>query len=201
VSRKPSEEGWFWEWRAFGDVPEEVAARVAAREVRGAPGVENEDLYLISALTDQNVKLREDGGQLKLKPMLARLDDGFELYEETERLVFPMPAAPGAVRMACGLLGVAFEAARPLALDELLGRLAAEAPEVTAVRVRKRRTQYAAGDGWIELAELEFPRAAVRTLGIQSPRLDLTRALRDEVDPDRALEPLGYVAACRRWGC
>jgi hypothetical protein len=197
VSRKPTEEGWFWEWRTFGQIPEPIAARVAAYELRGEPAMENEDLYLISTLTDQNVKLRGSGGQLKLKPLLVRLDGGFELYEETERLVFPMPAPPDAIRMAAGLLGIAVETAAPLGLDALLDRLAAGAPEVTAVRVRKLRTQYAAGDGWIELAELEFPGARVRSLGIQSRRLELTRALRDEVDPDRVLEPLGYVAACR----
>jgi hypothetical protein len=199
VSRKPSEEGWFWEWRTFGLVPLSVADRVAAYDLRGEPVVENEDLYLISTLTDQNVKLREDGGQLKLKPLLARVGGGFELYEETERLVFPMPAPPEAIRMAGGLLGIALETAAPLGLEDLLARLAADAPEVTAVRVRKRRTQYAAGDGWIEIAELEFPGGSVRSLGIQSRRLDRTRALRHEVDPERALEPLGYVAACRRW--
>ena len=199
MSGKPTEEGWFWEWRTFCVVPDEVADRVRAFELRGDPVVENADLYLISTLTDQNVKLREDGGLLKLKPLLARLDGGFELYEETARLVFEMPAPPDAIRMAGGLLGVALEVAAPLGLDDLLARCAADAPEVRAVHVRKRRTQYAARDGWLELAELEFPRETVRSLGIQSRRLDRTRALRDEVDPDGLLEPLGYVAACRRW--
>jgi len=199
MTGKPSEEGWFWEWRTFGVVPEAVAERVAAHERRGGAVVENDDLYLISALTDQNVKLREDGGQLKLKPLLARVDGGFELYEETERLIFAMPASPEAIRMAAGLLGVALEVAAPLGLEALLARFAAEAPEVRSVHVRKRRTQYAVEDGWIELAELEFPCGRVESLGIQSRRLDRTRAIRDEVDPEHALEPLGYVAACRLW--
>ena len=198
MSGKPSEEGWFWEWRTFGRVPDSVAARAAAHERRGAV-VENEDLYLISTLTDQNVKLREDGGQLKLKPLLARVAGGFELYEETERLIYAMPASPDALHKAASLLGVVLEAAAPLGLKELLARLAAEAPEVRAVRVRKRRTQYLVEDGWIELAELEFPTAVVESLGIQSRRLERTRALRDEVDPEHALEPLNYVAACRLW--
>ena len=79
------------------DVPESVVERVAAHEVRGAPDLENEDLYFVSSLTEQNVKLRADGSLLKLKPLYARLDDGLELYEETSRLLFPMPASPEAV--------------------------------------------------------------------------------------------------------
>jgi hypothetical protein len=199
MSRKPTEEGWFWEFRAFGDVPAAIAERVAAYERRGAAAVENDDLYFVSSLTDQNVKLRTDSGLLKLKPLLVRLDEGFELYEESERLVFPMPAPPDAVRMAGGLLGVALDARAAVDRDALVAALEAHAPAIRGVRVRKRRTQYSTGDAWIELAELAFPAASMRSLGIQSASLDAVRALRDALDPARALAPAGYVEACRRW--
>src|SRR5262249_55674808 len=75
----------------------------------------------------------------------------------------------------------------------------AGAAGVRQVGVRKRRTQYVLGGGWIEVADLEFPSARVRSIGVQSPRLSDTRRLRGVLDPGRELEPLGYVAACRRW--
>jgi hypothetical protein len=199
VSGKPSEEGWFWEWRAFGVVPEPVAARVRAHETRGEPDVEGDDLYLVSSLTDQNVKLRADGGLLKLKPRLAALADGCELFEETARLIWTTPVPAAAVAKAAALLGVAVDAGEPLDAERLRRAFEA-APEVRLVRARKRRTQYAIGEAWVELADVVFPRGAVRTIGVQSPRLDETRRVRDLVDPDGLLSPLGYVDACRRWG-
>src|SRR5687767_10046358 len=118
MAAKPAEEGWFWEWRAFGDLPAAVVAAVELHDVRGAPGVEGEDLYLVSAWTDQNVKLR--GASLKLKPLLARLGDGLELYEETARLVFDLPAGADAVQKAASLLGVHVEAEAPADRDALV---------------------------------------------------------------------------------
>jgi hypothetical protein len=195
MASKPAEEGWFWEWRTFGEPPDSVVRVVEAHEVRGEAGVEGEDLYLVAAATDQNVKLRDE--TLKLKPLLVRLDGGFELYEEARRLVFAFPLDAEAVRMAASLLGLvpaAEEAEDAAALVDALGR------EVRRVAVRKRRTQYAIGDGWAEIADLEFPAGRVRSLGIQSSSLGETRRIRALLDPKGALEPTNYVEACRIWG-
>lgn len=194
MTTKPGEEGWFWEWRTFGDLPERLVGAVEAYDLRGEPGVEGEDLYLISDATDQNVKLR--GAALKLKPLLARLGDGLELYEESARLVFELPATPDAIAKAASLLGVHVAAGSALGRDELLALIG---PDVLQLSVRKRRTQYTVGDGWVELADLEFPAARVRSLGIQSSSLAETRRIRDLLDPGCSLAPMSYVEACRRW--
>jgi hypothetical protein len=197
MTAKPTEEGWFWEWRTFGEIPPRVVDRLARYEVRGEPGTAGRDFYFVSDVTDQNVKLR--GRELlKLKPLLARLADGVELYEETARLNFALPAPPDAVGMAGSLLGVEVEAGAPLNWFELKAALMA-APGVRFVPVRKRRTQYVVGGGWAELAELEFPGGTVRSLGVQSGSISETRRLRDQLDPAGELEPLNYVGACRRW--
>lgn len=197
MSGKPTEEGWFWEWRTFGAIPERVVERLERYDVRGERNVENDDLYFVSSLTEQNVKLRGDGALLKLKPLLVRLADGLELYEETERLLFAMPAQPRAVAMAAGLLGVTATVDAHVDSVELAALLAL--PEVRSVRARKRRTQYSVGDGWVELADVEFPRETVRSLGVQSRALDETRRIRELLDPNGELAPVNYVEACRRW--
>jgi len=156
-----------------------------------------EDEYFVSSLTDQNVKLRFD--QLKLKPLLARLDDGLELYEESARLLFDLPSGEEDLVRAAGLLGVSIDAGASNSREDVI-RLLSDASPVRFVRVRKRRTQYALGNGWAELAEIWFPRASVWSLGVQSSRIDETRDLRRRLDPEHALEPIGYVEACRRWG-
>ncbi len=197
MTGKPTEEGWFWEWRTFGAIPESVVERLARYDVRGARDVENADLYFVSSLTEQNVKLRADGAMLKLKPRLVRLADGLELYEETMRLLFAMPAEPRAVTMAAGLLGVTAPVDTPVDADAFAALL--DTPAVRSVRARKRRTQYSVGDGWVELADVEFPREAVRSIGMQSRSLDETRRIRELLDPNLELAPVNYVEACRRW--
>lgn len=197
MSGKPSEQGLFWEWRAFGAIPDEVLGRVRERPVRGNPYTYNDDLYFVSDATEQNVKLRNGGGLLKIKPFYGRLDDGCELYEEAYRLAYALPVTPEAASFAAALLGLDLGADGPLSRDELVAAM--DAPPVSVVRVEKRRTQYADGDGWIEIAEIEFPRATVASLGVQSTSLAETRRVRDAVDPDRLLHPMCYVGACRRW--
>lgn len=198
MSGKPTESGWFWEWRAFGEIHDSILERARRCALRGAPNVENEDWYFVSPFTDQNVKLRADAGLLKLKPLLARLDDGCELYEESLDLLFAMPASPDAVARAAALLGVDLARTEsPVDAGRLVAAFASASVET--VRVRKRRTQYVVGDGWIEVAELELPAARVTSLGIQSARIEETRRLRDTLDPDRRLSPTSYVDACRRW--
>jgi hypothetical protein len=194
MNNKQGEEGWFWEWRAFGELPDAVVSAVESHELRGEPCIEGEDLYLVSPWTEQNVKLR--GESLKLKPLLARLADGLELYEETERLVFAPPMHPDAIAKAASLLGVHVATGAQLGRDELLGLFG---PDVLRVPVRKRRTQYTVGDGWVELADLEFGSVSGRSLGIQSSSLAETRRIRSLVDPARELTAMNYVEACRRW--
>jgi hypothetical protein len=197
VSDKASEEGWFWEWRTFGPRPEFAAEVLEGTAIRGSANLICVDEYFISTNTDQNVKLR--GSQLKLKPLLARLPDGIELYEESARLLFEIPIDAEGITKAASLLGVDIPEVDGGERDAIVPALAS-APGVSFITVRKRRTQYALGDGWAELAELEFPSGPTWSLGVQSPSIQETRRLRDLLDPEGALEPMGYVEACRRWG-
>ena len=201
MSRKAGEDGIFWEWRTFGTITDRARRTLARCERRGSGEVVNEDLYFISALTEQNVKLRHGSDQLKLKPLLVRLDDGLELYEESPRWIWPLPAPPEGVAAAAGLLGISLEASEPWNVDRLRAAFKIRGSGViTSVTVRKRRTQYLVGEGWAEIAELEFPAGAVTSLGLQSHNLNETRRLRDMLDPDRGLTPMNYVEACRTWG-
>jgi len=177
--------------------PDDVLVRARRRELRGAPDVDNDDLYLVSSATDQNVKLRGDGGFLKLKPLLARLEDGCELFEESLRWSWSMPVPTDGILSAAALLGIDVDVHGPLDADAVVDVLTGSTVE--AVRVRKRRTQYVDGDGWLEVAELVFPGARVQSLAIQSPTIAETRRIRAALDPDAVLAPLSYVDACRRW--
>jgi hypothetical protein len=197
VSGKPVEEGWFWEWRTFGARPEHAARILEAQAVRGNAGLFSYDEYFIADRTDQNVKLRDP--QLKLKPLLARLADGLELYEESARLLYDLPIDATGLSMAASLLGVEVSAPASATRDEVV-RVLGSAAGVRFVPVHKRRTQYTIGEGWAELAEIEFPGGKTWSLGVQSRNLSTTRAIRDMLDPGREFVPMGYVEACRKWG-
>lgn len=198
MSEKTSEEGLFWEWRTFGTIPERVTRTLTRCEVRAADVV-NDDLYFISTLTDQNVKLRHGADQLKLKPLIVRLDDGLELYEESMRWIWPLPAPPEGVSAAASLLGLSLEVSEAWSAERIRAAFRIRGGIIATVAVKKRRSQYVLGDGWAELADLEFPGGVVRSLGLQSRSLAETRRMRDLLDPERSLPPINYVDACRRW--
>ena len=62
---------------------------------------------------------------------------------------------------------------------------------VGAIRVPKRRTQYAVGDGWAELADLEFPAARVEVFRLPEPGgADLIQHVHD----------IAAVEVCQRQG-
>lgn len=193
-----SEEGWFWEWRTFGALPDEVTARVERLERRGV-SMTGVDEYFVSTRSQQNVKLRDGGAFLKLKPLLVTLSEGFELYEETLRLCFAPPFGRDVVRMATSLLGCAVEPAGPQDAAGLSRLLSVECDGVRRVVVSKSRSQFVAGTGWVEIVALAFPTARVASLGIQSTRLDEVRRLRATLDPRGVLPAMNYVQACRRW--
>jgi hypothetical protein len=199
VSAKPSEAGLFWEWRTFGTIPDRIVRALSRCEVRGRAGIENEDLYFVSGLTEQNVKLRTGASVFKLKPLLVGLEDGLELYEESDRWIWEMPVAPEGVAAAASLLGVSLETSEPWSADRIRAAFKVRGGVISTILVRKKRTQYVYGGGWAEMAELEFPGGAVRTLGLQSRSLGETRRMRDMLDADRTLVPMNYVAACRKY--
>jgi hypothetical protein len=80
---KAPEEGKIWEWRAFGRISDEMSRKVQAYPIRlGISNLPVKDVYLISPLSDQNVKLRWyfSGLYLKFKLLLDTKPGQIELY-------------------------------------------------------------------------------------------------------------------------
>ena len=77
---KPSEEGQIWEWRAFGEITDELAAKIRSYPIRlGVSDIDGEDIYLVSPNSDQNVKFRKypGGWVLKFKLLLQKAVTSF----------------------------------------------------------------------------------------------------------------------------
>ncbi|HXG94004.1 MAG TPA: hypothetical protein VNN73_16790 [Blastocatellia bacterium] len=203
---KPPEEGRLWEWRAFGRISRRLAAKIKEHPIR--LGIENQsedDTYLVSAVSDQNVKLRNyaSGTVLKLKLLFAAGPDLIELYDESATYIHRFPVTRREVeetahllRVKLGKIAFAIDSFTPA---EFISALEKSSPPVMKVDVSKRRTQYDFGEGWIEVADVIFPHHQVQTISIQSPDFEVVKGMLMKLRPSDELEAMNYVEACRRW--
>jgi hypothetical protein len=204
---KAPEEGKIWEWRAFGRISDEMAAKVRAYPIRlGISNLPVKDVYLISPLSDQNVKLRWylTGLYLKFKLLLDAKPGQVELYSESIQYTYPFPLSFETLEKAARLLLVTLpdtiSAADTFTPDDTLSALAASSPPAVRVNVKKVRSQYQFGGGWIEMADAEYGRNRVQTISIHSEKLELVERMVESLQPGDELEVMNYVEACRRWG-
>src|SRR5262245_48451358 len=204
---KAPEEGRVWEWRAFGRIGGALAAQVRAYPIRqGIDNVPGEDLYLVSPISDQNVKLRgsEDDWLLKFKLLIETQPGPFELYEESSALTYRFPLHQNLLREAARLLNVTLADAElsreRVSESEFVRALGSATPEVTATRVLKRRSQHQFDGGWFELAKVVFSKHECQSVSINSLELNTLKQTVSRLKLSGDLEPMNYVAACRRWG-
>ena len=204
---KSAEEGRIWEWRAFGRINDELALRVRAYPIRlGVDDLRGEDLYLVSPLSDQNVKLRRyaKGWVLKFKLLLETEQGGFELYKESAEFMYRLPVTLDEVKAAAELLAVELPERDPttetFGEQDFVNALARSSPPAQETRVSKRRSQYQCGDGWIELADVGFESCEVQSISLHSQHIDEVREMLKSLEPGEELEAMNYIEACRRWG-
>lgn len=161
-----------WEWRTFSDDLAAAGSRLAAL-ARGceppvpAPVAESSDeIYLLSALSDANVKVR--GGHVEVKGLVQTDPVGLEQWRPLLRIGFPLPAETVArVFAALGL--AAPELTRPrYPLEELLEELVDPEPRLHAVPVHKTRTRYRVPGGMAELTSVTLNGRRVWTLAVES---------------------------------
>jgi hypothetical protein len=208
--QKAPEEGRIWEWRAFGTVGEEITNKVRSLPVRmGIVDLTGEDVYYISPASDQNVKLRwsSAGWVLKFKILiesrpLEKLPGSLELYDESARLTYPLPATAEALTFAARLLSLKLPPgpSAPDSLDEaaFTSALAGASPPAPAVRVRKSRSQFESQGGWVELAEVAIAGRAIQSLSLHAFEVEDITAMLRQLQPGPQLDPMNYVQACRR---
>ena len=202
---KPPEEGRIWEWRAFGQVSETLDAKVRAYPVRFSD-LRGDDIYLISPLSDQNVKLRSyaRGWVLKLKLLFETKAAPFELYDESSEFTYQFPVALDRLKDAARLLGVTLPVGAHsfdrLNDEEFVKALVESSPAVSKTRVSKRRSQYQFEKGWLELADVKFPTRDIQSVSVHSSEIEVVKEMIERLQPGDELEPMNYIEACRRWG-
>jgi len=150
-----------WEWRAFG------SSFGGADERFGEPErvQESDEVYLVSRLTDANVKVRDD--LLDVKQLEHVDDDGLEQWTPVLKAEFPVPAEQ--VVAVLDRLGVTVELSRDAySLDELIDEVVGSGPDLRAVRVHKRRQRYTINGCMSELTDLNTDVGDTRTVAVES---------------------------------
>ena len=162
-----------WEWRAFG------AGFGKAEDRFGEPErvQESDEVYLVSRVTDANVKVRD--GLLDVKELEHVDADGLEQWTPVLKAEFPV--STDQVAAVLDRLGVASELSRDAySLDELLDEVVGFSPDLLAVRVHKRRQRYTIGGCMSELTDLRTDVGDTRTVAVESEDADaVTAAVRD----------------------
>jgi exopolyphosphatase / guanosine-5'-triphosphate,3'-diphosphate pyrophosphatase len=153
-----------WEWRAFGESFGESDDRFAALDPGGVQ--ESDELYLLSPITDENVKVRDL--LMDIKTLQQVNSDGLEQWKPVMKGAFPLPASE--VKNVFGALRIA---PPPLvradySLDQFVTELVEPSGHLRAVKVHKKRTRYKIDGCMSEMTEVEADGKRTRTVAIES---------------------------------
>ena len=152
-----------WEWRTFGEEFGAADARFAAQKAEKVQ--KSEEVYLLAAHSDANVKIRD--GLLDVK-LLERVDaNGLEQWRPVSKERFPVNASTVAsVRKALALPEAAPKAAS-LSLDQFLAEIAPAGGAVHIVKVSKTRIRYVVQGCISEVTDVVAGGHKVRTIAIE----------------------------------
>lgn len=153
-----------WEWRTFGGDLAEASARLQAS---GVSGVESSDeVYLLSAPVDANVKIR--AGLLEIKQLEQTDSEGLQQWCPVLKTELPVPAEIVALIFAG--LGIPLPRLRrsDYALDELREDLIRPEPRLRALEVHKERVRYRMGACACEVTKVIAEGHRVTTLAVES---------------------------------
>jgi exopolyphosphatase / guanosine-5'-triphosphate,3'-diphosphate pyrophosphatase len=167
-----------WEWRAFGEHFGPSEDRFAALEPERIQ--ESDEVYLLSRLVDENVKVRDDLLDVKELERVSR--DGLEQWTPVLKAAFPIPAAELEGVLARLHADTPALTREEYTLDQLLDELVRPSGDLLGVRVHKRRQRYTIGGCMTELTSLRTDVGETRTVAVESEDPELVQATRRELD-------------------
>lgn len=151
-----------WEWRVFDASP---SATLGVVDTAGLPREASNEIYLLSASSPHNVKVR--GGQLDVKRLLERDEYGFELWRPVFKRAFPIDAADLSPVWSAWGIAPPPPGRSSYSLDELLRDVVEPNELLREVRVEKERARLTIGECRAEHALLTVAGARWETLAIE----------------------------------
>jgi exopolyphosphatase / guanosine-5'-triphosphate,3'-diphosphate pyrophosphatase len=161
-----------WEWRTFGDHFDAADERLAAREPDRTQ--ESDEVYLLSALGDASIKIRDDLMDVKHRQQVDEY--GLELWMPVMKASFPLAASDAASVFEALNVPVPNLARARYTLPELEDELIAPNPDLRSVAVHKSRVHYVVDDCMVEVTAMTAEGNTIRTLVVESPDRALIRA-------------------------
>jgi exopolyphosphatase/guanosine-5'-triphosphate,3'-diphosphate pyrophosphatase len=157
-----------WEWRTFGADFGAADDRFKALKIEKVQ--ESDEVYLLSPVTDANVKIRD--GFMDIKRLEQTSPTGLEQWRPVMKAAFPL--SPDEVNRVCTMLGVTppSPGRDAFTLDQLRADLTASARRVRTAEVHKRRLRYTIGECMAEVADLIADGKRTRTVAIESENAD-----------------------------
>lgn len=153
-----------WEWRAFGRRFEQAQAQLAALTAQGTQ--ESDEIYLLSARKDANVKMR--GDLMDIKVLRQVNAEGLEQWMPLLKAAFPLPATDAAKVLPALGLPLSFLARTAYTLEDFLHELVGRGAAISAVKVHKRRVRYTIGGCMAEFTDVIADGHALSTIAVES---------------------------------
>jgi hypothetical protein len=193
-------DGGAWECRYF---PTTLPPRLGSERLEAALGpavgpVLDTDVYLLHDDLRSNVKVRRRTSTLKVKLLVDRTPDDFELWRTELESALPAPAA--AARLVAELAGpTAPDALAGADVDELVELLCGGGEGVRCITVTKHRRFYFREAARLELAEVVVAGRRLYSVAVESPDLAQSRALHAELAGADLGPPDNYLTASERF--
>ncbi len=153
-----------WEWRTFGENFGDADRRFATLK----PGdvQESDEVYLLSSVSDQNVKVRDQ--LMDIKTLEQVNADGLEQWKPVMKAGFPLPAAEVKRVLAALELESPGLARSDYTLEQFITDLAGSSGQLRVVNVHKKRARYKIEDCMAEMTEVQADGRKIRTVALES---------------------------------
>ncbi|MGB7555885.1 MAG: hypothetical protein WBM04_16055 [Candidatus Korobacteraceae bacterium] len=153
-----------WEWRTFGENFDEADRRFAAVAPGGVQ--ESDEVYLLSSVGDQNVKVRDQ--LMDIKTLEQVNGDGLEQWRPVMKAGFPLPAAE------VKKVFIALELQSPplaradYTLEQFIAELGESSGQLRVMKVHKKRARYKIEGCMAEMTEVQADGRKIRTVALES---------------------------------
>ncbi len=180
-----------WEWRTFThqtDVEEKISTYPLTRQV------ESSDVYILSELSMENTKVRNDVMDIKSLQVVTK--DGLEQWKPVKKEKFPLPLAEVQEMFRVFKVPMPEFSKEACTFDEFL-ELVKTDDRIICVTVDKSRRLYDVDGCIVEVADLKIEGKSIMTVAVELGDPDKVRATMKMLGLT-GLENINYVAAIKR---
>jgi exopolyphosphatase/guanosine-5'-triphosphate,3'-diphosphate pyrophosphatase len=182
-----------WEWRTFGTTFGDAEARI---RMYPSQILTSRGTYIVSGRSDAETRICNL--ILDIKVLQETNRDGLERWYPVTKEPFPVRAA--VVAEACRRWHLDAPPLRreSYSADEFLDEIVAERPGLQTVHVRKQAHRFTIDDCLVEIAEVTFDGAPLRTVAVEMPEAAQLMSTVRRLGLAR-FENVSYVKALRRF--